>query len=77
MSLLAVKAPFAISDDCPTDKSLKENGETMLHHILTPENGAPLWTGEYFAAGTNIARSHEAEMKQNNCTEMKQNNCGN
>jgi hypothetical protein len=38
-SLLVLKAHFAISDDCPTDKHLSEIEKIMLQNILLPENG--------------------------------------
>jgi hypothetical protein len=67
VSLLSLKAHFAVSDDHPTDKSTAELGMLMLQHVPSPEKESLPWKGEYFDACTDFARTNQAEMKHNNC----------
>jgi hypothetical protein len=68
VSLLSLKAYFAVSDDHQSDKSGRDLGKLMLFHNLNAESGAPKWEGEYFHACTQFARINDDEMKANNCT---------
>ena len=63
VSLLSLKAHFAVSDDHPTDKSTAELGMLMLQHVPSPEKESLPWKGEYFDACTDFARTNQAEMK--------------
>jgi hypothetical protein len=45
VSLLSLKAHFAVSDDHPTDKSTAELGMLMLQHVPSPEKESLPWKG--------------------------------
>eukprot|EP00291_Cryptomonas_curvata_P001546 CAMPEP_0172178108 /NCGR_PEP_ID=MMETSP1050-20130122/15834_1 /TAXON_ID=233186 /ORGANISM="Cryptomonas curvata, Strain CCAP979/52" /LENGTH=420 /DNA_ID=CAMNT_0012850753 /DNA_START=16 /DNA_END=1274 /DNA_ORIENTATION=+ len=67
VALLSLKAHFAITEKYPKEKRVLEVSKLMFQHFPNAP-GTPPWSGEYYDACENFAKTYEAEMKHNGCT---------